>query len=234
MSVKLCVFSLFAINFLMCTEICTSDNRVTMPSEEILSQRLEQYGLNHFIAETKLPASLAGKKKSPAQVAVAWVTRFDDYSQAVSNKQVKHIMQLLQPYIFEALLQDEPTALQELARYKIYTPTKGAEDKKGDKVVIMPSKEILSQKLVKHDLKHFMEKTELVTSLADKKLQPLGVAMLLELALDGYSRSVESMQVGVMMQVSKSDIFEVLLQDAPTALQELAVCGLYEGDKHKE
>ena len=103
-----------------------------------------------------------------------------------------------------------------------------------DRLVKFPSKQILQESMHKAGFAHFVEKTKIL-DIVDAGLVPLGVAMRLECELYDYdeymSQGRTAQETGlmkVMMQMRKSEMLEILLQNDAAALAELQVHGIYE------
>jgi len=101
----------------------------------------------------------------------------------------------------------------------------------------MPKAEVLRKQLRGYE--HFMEKTKIVDQVADKECSPLGIAMVLELAIYDYIQNLkkggmpENMleMMEVQMQMSKDHIIAALLANCPNGLKELKERGLYKAEK---
>ena len=99
------------------------------------------------------------------------------------------------------------------------------------------TKEGVESRLTALGLAHFVEKTDIGSSLAGTKA-PLGVAMALELA---YADYYEDLRKGmpapmlqmtiVQMEMSKPLIYETLLRNYPSALAQLQQFGMYKPSK---
>lgn len=104
---------------------------VTMPSANILQDRLSECGLEHFMEKTKIVSQLAGQTKAPLGVAMTVALSYADYHEDLSRRMPKPMarmmmvqMEMSKPMLFEALLKDEPEALDELKRHGLYKPKK--------------------------------------------------------------------------------------------------------------
>jgi hypothetical protein len=95
-----------------------------------------------------------------------------------------------------------------------------------DKVIILPSAEILEQRLQAIGLHHFLEKTKLHRVLGNQEKYPLGVAVETELALYDYNEYMQDQIIAVQMQMHKPLILEALLQDHPEAIENLKLYGI--------
>jgi len=95
------------------------------------------------------------------------------------------------------------------------------------KTIKMPNKAILEERLSKAGFDHFLEKTK-IKELAGRDLYPLGVAIAVETALYDYNENLKQPMMARMMQLRKPQLLEVLLEDDPAALQELADAGIYQ------
>ncbi len=102
-----------------------------------------------------------------------------------------------------------------------------------DRFVKFPTKEVLQESFHKAGLSHFMEKTK-IEDIVNCKLVPLGVAMRLECKLYDYNEYMKSggqnpeqaRMFQAMMEMSKPQMLEILLQADPAAREELKSHGL--------
>ena len=99
-----------------------------------------------------------------------------------------------------------------------------ASDSSQKYIVTFPSREILRESFKRMGMDHFVEKTQ-IDKIAERKLIPLAVSNLLECAIYDYLEDNPVMRM--MMQMSKSDILEILLQADSKALEELESRGIY-------
>lgn len=100
-----------------------------------------------------------------------------------------------------------------------------------DTTITMPSADVLTQRLKAIGMEHFMEKTNIITQLADQQKAPLGVAgAILEACADyeKYLTQGRAGQASRMFNLSKHLLFVAVLEDAPEALEELKGLGLYQ------
>lgn len=92
--------------------------------------------------------------------------------------------------------------------------------------VKIPSAQVLTSRL--GGFEHFIEKTNFVKNVADKELEPLGVAVSIETALFDYAEYMKAVpNMETVMEMNKPMIFEACLKDHPEALAELEGHGLY-------
>lgn len=93
---------------------------VTMPEKKILHDRLCEMGFEHFVEKTEIDEKLGGQTKEALGVAVVVELALYDYNELTQNPMMEVIMQEGKNKLFEALLQDEPKALEELAKNGLY------------------------------------------------------------------------------------------------------------------
>lgn len=92
----------------------TESEVLTLPSVQVLKQRLAAHGFDHFEEKTQIAEKLGGQKKVPMGVAVAVELALHDYAQNLQNPMIAFMMQMRKPELLEILLQDFPDALTEL------------------------------------------------------------------------------------------------------------------------
>ncbi len=95
-------------------------------------------------------------------------------------------------------------------------------------MIEMPTAEVLEERLNKAGFGHYMEKTDIVESLANKELVPIGVHNIVFTSMLDYSKHLEETMPGpyckagqAAFYIRKRQLFEVLLEDFPEALKEL-------------
>lgn len=97
---------------------------------------------------------------------------------------------------------------------------------------MMPSKEILETRLRENGFNYFMEKTDIVETLAGTEKVALGVNMEVELAyyhFEEYMRKGNAPKSGIItMRMRQSQLIKCLLQEFPEAIAELESMGLLE------
>lgn len=93
---------------------------ITMPSAEVLKQRLNDAGFTHFIEKTSIVKDLAGQQKEVLGVATSVDLALYDYSENLKNPMMARMMEMRKPQLLQALLQDHPAALKELADRGLY------------------------------------------------------------------------------------------------------------------
>ena len=103
--------------------------------------------------------------------------------------------------------------------------------------VKMPSAKILTSRLSKIGMDHFIEKTNLVSNLANRELESIGVAVAVETSLYDYNENLGqglpahmARMMQVQMQLNKPILLRSLLEDYPEALTDLQQQGLYKAD----
>jgi len=105
----------------------------------------------------------------------------------------------------------------------------GFAAEKSNNIIIMPSAEILQNRLDKLGLKDFAEKTNIVGQLAGQRKAPLIVAIAVEIAYINYAENLrnstpkQAFQATIIetSMATKPSVFEALLKDHPNALEEL-------------
>jgi hypothetical protein len=95
--------------------------------------------------------------------------------------------------------------------------------------VKMPNAEVLRQRLPAFE--HFDEKTQFIKKIAEKKLEPYGVAVTIQHAFADYNHYLKDDPNRAMimrsMTISAPLLLEACLKDYPEALKELQEKGLY-------
>jgi len=89
---------------------------ITLPSAEILQQRLEARGLCLFLKTTKLVAQLGGAVKGPLEVVVAVNRALSDCNEQLQLPMVAMALRERRPEIISCILQDHPDALDFLKK----------------------------------------------------------------------------------------------------------------------
>ena len=87
---------------------------ITLPSAQVLSQRLRQIGLDHYLEKSRIDQQLGGQKKYPMGVALAVELSLHDYVKGTPMPMLSTMMQMRKPEIIETILQDHPEAIAEL------------------------------------------------------------------------------------------------------------------------
>ncbi len=95
-----------------------SETVLTMPSKEILHERLCRAGFDHFDEKTKLSSYLGSQEKVPLGVVVALDLALYDYAQYIPE--VAGLMQMRRDELIGTLLKDTPEALKELTEAGVY------------------------------------------------------------------------------------------------------------------
>lgn len=105
-----------------------------------------------------------------------------------------------------------------------------------DKRITMPNKAVLRERLKAINMDHFMEKTNILDVLADKKKAVLGVNIAMELAIADYRKyltqgpgaSPATRPLLAAFLMNKPLLIEALLKDHPEGLSALQEAGLYQ------
>jgi hypothetical protein len=100
----------------------SSENAITLPSQEVLRKRLADEGFDYFMEKTKIDATLADKKLVPLGVGMAVELAMYDFAKYIkkdnTNQQaVRAIlvaMSMSKGRLIKCLLKDYPQALNEL------------------------------------------------------------------------------------------------------------------------
>ncbi len=92
----------------------------------------------------------------------------------------------------------------------------------------LPSAETLNKYLCEDGFDHFVEKTKIDKDLGNKKLYPLGVAVLVETHLYDYAEYLKNPMMTAMMQMRKQQLIECILQDSPKEVIEALIKQLKE------
>lgn len=103
----------------------------------------------------------------------------------------------------------------------------------------MPDEQTLRNHLNQNDFAHFVEKTNLIKKLADKKLSPETIVREVELSFYDYdemlkqamSDTVRKIMMDEANRTMKPKLYEELLKDNPTALNQLEQLDLYKNSK---
>lgn len=103
-------------------------------------------------------------------------------------------------------------------------------------LVKMPDAETLKNNLAEIGLSHFAEKSKIVEDLANRKIEALGVAIVIETHLYDYIAYLEQSGMPekllhmhqIQMQMHKPLLFEAILKGHKDALQQLKDANLYQ------
>lgn len=106
-------------------------------------------------------------------------------------------------------------------------------ERRQDKIIKMPNVAILQKRLNEEGFQHFVENTRIIELLADQEKKALGVVMIVDCALYGYDKNLGQLVISETVSMRRSHLLEVVLQDHPDALQELADKGLYQNRNEK-
>ncbi len=101
------------------------------------------------------------------------------------------------------------------------------------KDIKMPNAQVLQDRLHKGTFHHFMEKTDIVSELADRNITPLGIVSVVNLSYVDYNEYFRKAKSGkaaerlmVLMVMKKRELFEALLEDKREVLKQLDDLGL--------
>ena len=86
--------------------------------------------------------------------------------------------------------------------------------------VKLPNRDVLAHRLREKDFGHFIEKTDLIATLADQEKEALGVITAVELAFCDYKAKMQNPMIEMMMQMRKPELIETILNDYPEAIKE--------------
>ena len=87
--------------------------------------------------------------------------------------------------------------------------------------VRLPHAKVLRQRLSENGFDHFMEKTEIIASLTDRELDVLGVIIVVNQSLYAYYQYLKNPMTIMTIEMRKTDLLELILQDSPDALEDL-------------
>ena len=87
--------------------------KVTLPAQDVLSQRLREASFEHFVEKTDILSYLAGQEKETLGVIMAVELALYDYGQNLKNPMIENMMQMKKPQLIEILLKDSPEAAKE-------------------------------------------------------------------------------------------------------------------------
>ncbi len=107
-----------------------------------------------------------------------------------------------------------------------------ASDDRGMNVrVLMPSKEMLKERLRLIGLEHFAKKTSLIKSLSGQTKHVATIALAVEASVRNYEKMMKSAGKEFDKQETKELLLQALLQDSPGAFQELQKRGYYVSER---
>lgn len=101
-------------------------------------------------------------------------------------------------------------------------------------LVQMPDKQTLHNRLIQAGFQHFTKNSTLVDELCNKQLDILCICLIVDGALYDYMEylqktksTIKAYTINAGMQLNKSLLLTVLLQDSPDGLNKLRRQGLY-------
>jgi hypothetical protein len=123
MKIILLAFLLFAP-----LAIAMDDNEISLPTKQVLIQRLNALHLNHFVEKTNIIEDLAEQKLSPEGVVQSINFAIVDYLESLTGMPIfvsqRYQINRNRPKILEAVLQEHPAALEQLKTSGLYIPSK--------------------------------------------------------------------------------------------------------------
>lgn len=115
------------LGLLISARIMATGEIITMPEKRVLQERLDSIGLRYFAKKTNIISQLADQKKAALGVAVTVDLSLYDYFEYIKKSMPEQMvriqmvqMDMHKSLIFEALLKDEPAALEELKSLGLY------------------------------------------------------------------------------------------------------------------
>lgn len=103
-----------------------------------------------------------------------------------------------------------------------------ASDDRGDNIrVVIPSKEVLKQRLAQGGLEHFAKKSALIKNLSGHTKHVATVALAVESSLRNYEKTMKNTEKTCNKQELREFLLKAFLQDTPGALDELEKRGYY-------
>lgn len=97
----------------------------------------------------------------------------------------------------------------------------------GVEIFLMPSAEILHERLNLHGFGDFAQSTFIVPQLANKKFIPLGIGTTVENVFGRYKHNMQKSNSPIPVEVTKPELYRLILLNLPAALEELEKLGLY-------
>ncbi len=116
----------------------------------------------------------------------------------------------------------------------LFSAVPSLDAKSFHKDIKMPNAQVLQDRLYKKgNFHHFMEKTDIVSKLADQNITPLGIVIVVNLSCLDYNEYCSkagsekaAKQLMVLMAMQKRMLFEALLEDKTEVLKQLDDRGL--------
>ena len=87
--------------------------------------------------------------------------------------------------------------------------------------VTLPKASILTERLAKIGLAHFVEKTTIVQDLAGRTISVLSVLMFFEIAKVEYLDAMKNPMLNITMRLLQPLILKAILKDSPKALEAI-------------
>lgn len=104
----------------------------------------------------------------------------------------------------------------------------GAEKKKKNVLVTLPSAKVLVERLTQIGMAHFAEKTGIHEELGDQQKYAMGVAIAVECAYSNYDAYLKNPKMKQIMNMAKGNLIKTILKDSPEAIAELEAAKLIE------
>ncbi len=203
-------------------------DKIKMPRAAVLQKRLHSFGFDslapHDLANTSEDES-PEVMLAPRELVVAiqsLISASSDQKGNLPGILAKVPAGKIHSMLVEALVGDDARVLEELQKQELYTPS-------NVHLVKMPNADVLRQRLEATHFTLFIKNSALVDNLADSDLTPLGVAAELDGSIKRFAEFlgksgrpkplISSLEKAV--RASRQRFLEILLQDAPQALQEL-------------
>ena len=119
-----------ALSMVSC--LTAMDKTIKMPGSSVLQKRLDKIAMTHFAEKTNIISKLADKEERICSIAMIVACSIHDFFKYIKEAGTPEEMVSIEiglinmnvPFIFEALLEDEPAALEELKQQGLYKPVK--------------------------------------------------------------------------------------------------------------
>ena len=91
----------------------------TLPSANVLRERLNENGFGYFMEKTKIVEQLAGQQQYALGVAVTVECALYDFNEYLKNPTMAAMMNRSKSKLVETILKDNPKAIEELKGHNI-------------------------------------------------------------------------------------------------------------------
>ena len=109
---KLFIYSLVLSSACVLHAMEKGKDILVLPNANVLTHRLHDLGLDHFMEKTDIVKQLAGQEKAPMGVVMAVELAIYDYRKCVKMPIINNMMQMTKPNIIKAILEDHPIELE--------------------------------------------------------------------------------------------------------------------------